>query len=230
VSYEQVYRLGEYEPGVTSVVRRLLRPGDVAVDVGANHGWYSLVMAQATGPAGRVHAIEPTPALTVALRRNLALNPHLSVSVHPVAAGTQYGTLELHVFDDLPHGHTSASTLGRTRYQTHVVPCRRLDELIAEPPALVKVDVEGLEPEVLAGATGLLAHERRPMWLIEVNHETAAAFGRRPQAVLDHLPAKDYSIFRIEGNDVVADHDVAAAPHGSTWLCVPDAYRGRVPG
>src|SRR5262245_26368263 len=57
MSYESVYRLGEYEPIVTRTVRSLLRPGDVAVDVGANHGWYSLVMAQAVGAAGRVHAI-----------------------------------------------------------------------------------------------------------------------------------------------------------------------------
>jgi FkbM family methyltransferase len=228
--YEQVYRLGEYEPVVTEAVRRLLRPGDVAVDVGANHGWYSLVMAQAVGPGGAVHAIEPLPTLTSALRRNIALNPGLEVHVHPVAAGAEEGTLELHVFDDLPHGHTSASTLGRDRYETHVVPRRRLDALFAGAPALVKVDVEGYEPEVLAGATGLLAGELKPMWLIEVNRETAAAFGRRPDAALVPLGAHGYSVFRVEEHWIVPDHDITNAPHGATWLCVPEAHLDRVAG
>jgi FkbM family methyltransferase len=227
VMYEQVYRLGEYEPVVTKTVRRLLRPGDVAVDVGANHGWYSLVMAQAVGPAGAVHAIEPLPALTSALRRNIALNPSLKVQVHAVAAGAEDGTLELHVFDDLPHGHTSAARLGGT-YRSQVVPCKRLDDLIPNQPTLVKVDVEGFEPEVLAGATGLLDGRPGPMWLIEVNHETAAAFGRRPDAALTPLAPYGYSVFRVEEDGIVPESDVKTAPHGATWLCVPEAHLDRL--
>jgi FkbM family methyltransferase len=230
VMYEQVYRLGEYEPVVTSAVRRLLRPGDVAVDVGANHGWYSLVMAQATGPRGRVHAIEPTPPLIAALRRNLALNPQLPVHVHPVAVGDREGTIALHVFEDLPHGHTSAATLGRERYDTHEVPSARLDELIEDEPALVKVDVEGLEADVVAGATGLLAGRRKPMWVIEVNRETAAAFGRQPDAALAPLLGEGYSIFRIERHGFVSEPDPARAPHGATWLCVPEPRLERLRG
>lgn len=228
VMYEQVYRLGEYEPLVTRTVRQLLRAGDVAVDVGANHGWYALVMAQAVGPEGSVHAIEPLPSLTAALRRNLALNPSLGVQVHPVAVGAENGTLELHVFEDLPHGHTSAATLGRERYETHTVPRRRLDELLSSDPALVKVDVEGYEPEVVMGARGLLSAQLPPMWLIEVNRQTAAAFGRRPEAALAPLEGHGYAIFRVEERGFVLDPDVANAPHGATWLCVPETHRDRL--
>jgi FkbM family methyltransferase len=228
VSYEQVYRLGEYEPAVTRVVRRVLRAGDVAVDVGANLGWYSLVMAQETGPEGHVHAIEPVPAVAAALRANLALNPQLDVELHQVAVGETSGNLELHQFEDLPHGHTSAATFGRERYETLVVPLVRLDELITEQPTLVKVDVEGYEPEVLAGAAGLLADGRGPMWLIEVNDETAGAFGRRPSAALEPLAAHGYAVFRVQEDGIVLDDDVDHAVHGTTWLCVPEAHMGRV--
>jgi FkbM family methyltransferase len=228
VGYEQVYRLGEYEPVVTGAVRQLLRAGDVAVDVGANHGWHSLVMAHAVGPKGSVHAIEPIPSLAAALRRNLALNPSLEVQVHAVAVGAEDGTLELHVFEDLPHGHTSAATLGRERYETHEVPCRRLDKLLSCDPALVKVDVEGYEPEVVAGASGLLSVQRPPMWLIEVNRETAAAFGRRPDAALAPLEDYGYAIFRVEKQGFVPDPDAANAPHGATWLCAAEAHQHRL--
>jgi FkbM family methyltransferase len=227
VMYEQVYRLGEYEPTVTRAIRGLLRIGDVAVDVGANHGWFSLVMALGTGATGRTHAIEPVPALAGALRRNLALNPHLDVDVHEMAVGAHEGELELHTFEDLSHGHTSAATLGRDHYTTHLVPCRRLDDLVAHA-ALVKVDVEGYELEVLSGATKLFDGGRGPIWLIEANYETAAAFGRRPAAALSPLEDHGYSIFRIENDGVFLDADVDAAPHGATWLCVPEAHLHRV--
>jgi FkbM family methyltransferase len=229
VMYEQVYRLGEYEPLVTRTVRQLLRPGDVAADVGANHGWYSLVMAQCVGREGQVHAVEPLPALAAALRRNLALNPSLAVQVHEVAVGAEDGSLDLHVFPDLPHGHTSAATLGRERFETVTVPRRPFDALVPTAPALVKVDVEGYEPEVLTGATRLLDAEQPPMWLIEVNRETAAAFGRTPDAALAPLADRGYSVFRLEQHGLVREANVAAAPHGATWLCVPAAYLDRLP-
>jgi len=228
--YEQVYRLGEYEPLVTRTVRQLLRPGDVAVDVGANHGWYSLVLAQCVGREGQVHAVEPLPPLAAALRRNLALNPSLLVYLHEVAVGAEDGTLDLHVFPDLPHGHTSAATLGHERFETVAVPRRRLDGLIPAAPALVKVDVEGYEPEVLAGASRLLDAERPPMWLIEVNRETAAAFGRTPDLALGPLADHGYSVLRVEEHGLVRDPNVADAPHGATWLCVPEAHLDRLPG
>lgn len=230
VMYEQVYRLGEYEPLVTRAVRRLLRPGDVAVDVGANHGWFSLVMAATVGPEGETHAVEPLPALAASLRRNLALNPELPVHVHEVAVGSAAGTLKLHTFPDLPHGHTSAATLGRSAYETHTVPTQRLDALLDVQPALVKVDVEGYEPEVLEGAAALLEREPKPMWLLEVNRETAAAFGRRPDTSLEPLVGHDYAIFRIERHGFVRDAHVADAPHGASWLCVPGSYTGRLAG
>jgi FkbM family methyltransferase len=220
-TYEMVYRLGEYEPTVTRVARGLLRPGDVAVDVGANQGWFSLVMARAVAPGGRVHAIEPLTPLVGALERNLSLNPELDVAVHAVAAGDTDGEIELHVFAGLPLGHTSAATFGALPYESRIVPLRRLDELIDECPALVKVDVEGYEPEVLAGATALIADRRPPMWLIEVNETTAAAFGRRPSAALEPLHGHGYTTFRVNRDSVEREHDAEHAPDGVTWLCVP---------
>jgi FkbM family methyltransferase len=226
--YEQVYRLGEYEPVVTRTVRALLREGDTAVDVGANHGWYSLVMANAVGPTGTVHAIEPVPPLIQALRANLARNPNLEVHVHPVAVGADEGDLELHVFPDLPHGHASAATLGRSSYHTHRAPLRRLASLLAGArPVLIKVDVEGFEPEVLTGAQGLLGTDEEPMWLIEVNYETAAAFDRCPAAAPDVLSESDYALYRVEDEGLFPDEHPAEAPDGTTWLCVPRAHADR---
>jgi hypothetical protein len=150
--------------------------------------------------------------------------------VHAVAVGEETGRLELHVFDDLPHGHTSAATLRGHRYETQVVPCRRLDELLPHAPVLVKVDVEGLEPEVVASASGLMSVDSGPIWIIEVNAETAAAFGRRPHAALAPLANRAYSVFRIGSGGFVPEEAPASAPHGATWLCVPAHHADRLPG
>lgn len=226
--YEQVYRLGEYEPVVTRTMRALLREGDTTIDVGANHGWYSLVMAHAVGRRGTVHAIEPLPVMTEALLANFDRNPSLEVHLHPVAVGAQDGELELHVFPDLPHGHASAATLGRRSYDIHRAPLRRLDSLLkGVRPDLIKVDVEGFEPEVLAGAQGLIVTGGEPMWLIEVNYETAAGFDRHPAAALDVLDKSAYALYRVEEEGLVPDELPGEAPHGATWLCVPAAHSDR---
>lgn len=65
---------GIWEPSATAIVRDLLAPGDVVVDIGAHVGCFSLLASGAVGPAGRVFALEPSPARHRELQRNLALN------------------------------------------------------------------------------------------------------------------------------------------------------------
>jgi hypothetical protein len=58
---ESLYFLGEYEPGVSNVIREVVRPGQVCLDLGANFGWYTTLLHRLTGPGGEVHAFEPVP-------------------------------------------------------------------------------------------------------------------------------------------------------------------------
>ena len=143
--YAQVFTRGEFEPGESAAVRQLLRPGDLAVDVGANLGWFSLVMAAAVAPGGEVWAIEPMPSILPALKRNLELNGALDVRLFEVALGESAGAVDINVFSGLPHGHASVSTFDRTDYTSHRVERRTLDDLLASrsTPAFVKLDVEG---------------------------------------------------------------------------------------
>jgi FkbM family methyltransferase len=227
--YSQVYLLGEYEPTVSAVMRALLRPGDLAVDVGANHGWFALLMAARVGAEGDVLAVEPLPPMLVELERNLALNPGLGVRVEPVAVGRQDGHLNVHLFAGLPHGHASASTLGRDDYETHCADMRTLDGLVdGRPAALVKIDVEGAELEVLRGAEAVMGCAAPPILVLEVNRETSAAFGYEPHALIDALPAgAGYVVHRAEHGRLVPDGDPSSAPHGATWVCVPAAHAER---
>ena len=228
--YSAVFLDDEYEAICCDLMRAWLRPGDCAVDVGANHGWFSLLMAAAVGPDGVVVASEPMPAMLLALRRNLDLNPAIEVRVLPTAMGARAGELELHQFAGLPHGHASVSTLGRSDYVTVVAAMQRLDvALNGLQPRFVKLDVEGAELDVLRGSQAFLDGPHPPSWLIEVNYETSRAMGYAPGELHRHLTAiHDYDVYRVVRGGLMAERSIGAAPQGSAWLFVSAADRERL--
>jgi FkbM family methyltransferase len=148
--------LGDCDPRITWICRRLLRPGDVFLDIGANYGRYGLVAARAVGPTGRVLAFEPQPALAEMIRQSAAMNGLTNLAVHEVALSNEDGALALNI----PSDHTGAASLSReTRGFGAVaqveVPVRRGASYLAgcgvDRVRMIKLDVEGHEPEALEG-------------------------------------------------------------------------------
>jgi len=87
--------IGAYEPPVTQIFTRLLRPGATVVDLGANWGYFTLMAAQLAGPGGRVLALEPDPRMFDLLERNVRLNGLTTVDAFPLAAGADRATRTL---------------------------------------------------------------------------------------------------------------------------------------
>ncbi|WP_158292220.1 FkbM family methyltransferase [Paracraurococcus ruber] len=154
---------GQWEAHVEAAIRRLLRPGQAAADIGANVGYHSLAIAQSIGPAGRLEALEANPAVARLLRATLASNGFLDrARVHAVAALDRPGQVTLaaaqdhhgsgHVATGLPDGWAD-------RYPVQwEVPARRLDDLLPEAARLdlIRLDIEGAEPLALRGAEGVI--------------------------------------------------------------------------
>jgi FkbM family methyltransferase len=204
--WECVYFRGTYETGTSRLCRRLLRPGDVTFDLGANIGWYTLLFAGSTGPSGRVHAFEPVPATIDSLVANCALNGFLDrTSANRVAIGRSSEEVTLYTPVTKPHGETSASAeLAGPGCLESRAPKIRLDEYWNEKGrprvALVKIDIEGLEEEAVAGAEEIMLSESPPMWLFEVNFESAGSFGWSPRGLLDGLQKRfGFAMVRIPG-------------------------------
>ena len=135
-------------------VMHLLRPGDLFADVGANVGSYT-VLAGGVCRASVV-AYEPEPAAAAVLQRNITLNA-LRATVHVAAASSHQGTA--HLSDDRGAGNQVGDTGQPIRLVT-------LDQTAGSPLAL-KMDVEGHEARVLAGASRLLADPNLRAILIE---------------------------------------------------------------
>jgi FkbM family methyltransferase len=143
-----------WNPAEYEAFRAAVRPGAVALDIGANVGAYSLLLGQWVGPAGRVFAFEPAPEIFDGLRRHVALND-LSAVVTPIAAaaGARTATSRLIVA-----GTVGESRLASARDRdaaTVEVALTTIDRFCSERallPDFIKVDVEGFELDVLRGA------------------------------------------------------------------------------
>jgi FkbM family methyltransferase len=211
----------------TEALFRLMPRGGVAIDAGANLGYMTSVLAFRGGPAGRVLAFEPMPATFAALRENVARWPAdrvARVELHELALSSADGTASLQV----PADH--AANIGRASLERNGdgasidVRVARLDDLVAEPVDVMKVDVEGHELDLLRGAERLL-RDRRVRHIVFEEHRPY------PTAVTDTLERYDYEILRLEQKltGPSADTDVHAPPrlvyHPPNYLATldPDA-------
>lgn len=160
--------------GLTRDVLMRVGPGDWAIDVGANIGIVTGQLAARVGDEGHVWAIEPVPRNSECLRDVRQRNSLNMITTFDVAAGAEDGTVTLRL--PPPGGSAWASvTASWINADSIAVPVRSLDSLVAEHGsqgrlALIKIDVEGYESQVLRGATETLARFR-PLLQVEFNDQ-----------------------------------------------------------
>jgi FkbM family methyltransferase len=167
----RLYAYGFCEPAAAAMLS-LLRPGDVAIDGGANIGLFTLMAAARVGPDGRVVACEPSPTTMALLRENVALNGYGQVDLREVALAERPGRLRMHVFT--PGSGFSSFAPADTGAGAEVeVEVATIDEVagdLLERTSLVKLDVEGAELLALKGAPRLL-EQGRPDFIVELEPE-----------------------------------------------------------
>jgi FkbM family methyltransferase len=175
-----IYLLGERHISEAALFKSLLRPGMRVADVGANIGYYVLMIAQAIGPSGYVYAIEPSPENLPELRTNIEANG-ISATVLPVAVGNRPATVGF--LAGINGGIVVAQE--RAPYQ---VQQQTLDDLI--PPDgidFLKLDIEGHEHAALMGAERLL--QSRPTIFVEIHPRELRRQGSSAKAVVSLLTA-----------------------------------------
>ncbi len=224
------FREGRWDPHVEACIRTVLRPGQTAIDVGANLGYFTAVLAQCVGPAGRVWSFEPVPETFELLTLCTALNDYAQVTPIRAALGVEDGEVEITY--DRRHSGIATMHPDQVAGDTHRVEIRSLDALVStgevRRPDLIKVDVEGHELDVLRGARQTIA-EASPTIVFELNERTARAAGwTLAELAKLLLSLGDYSFFlidddgrhpldpfsfRLERNEALDPHvDVLALP------------------
>jgi FkbM family methyltransferase len=170
--------LGTFEPEDTRRVRRFLRPGMTVADVGAHVGYYTLLAASCVGAQGRVLSFEPNPRSSARLEATVRANGLTHVRTFRVALSSSEGSRELFSSGDPAASlnaslHGSPDRGGNENPAKESVPTRTLDACCAEVGVeridLLKIDVEGHEPEAFRGAKTLIAAGKIDAVLCELN-------------------------------------------------------------
>lgn len=136
-----------WEPAITRFMKKEIAPGSVAIDIGANIGYFSLLMSRAVGPSGHVYAIEPSPDIRARLQDALDRNGINNVTVVPYGVSDK---AERRSFE-LSLANKGASKFGEVSEDG--LELRRLQDIIPQEMfarvSLIKIDVEGMEAQVM---------------------------------------------------------------------------------
>ncbi len=189
---EQLWLEPRWREDALDFFRAYLKPGDKVIDVGANIGDTVLTASTCVGSDGRVWAVEPHPRTFRFLTANLKLNHVKNVERINYAAGESSGEV---VFTD--NRRDDMNKVGNGTLTVHVRP---IDELVAyrDTIALLKVDVEGYEKLVFAGAKMIL--EKTCCLHFEVGQTHFSWFGYEIRDLLQLVESKGFQLFRIPSN------------------------------
>jgi FkbM family methyltransferase len=220
---------GAWEPQNMTLVQRVVRSGDVALDVGAHSGHYAILLAALVGSGGRVLAFEPAPANVERLRQNLRLNgiEHVTEALQ-MAVSEQVGEVEF--FADGDTGGTEFSMFGQRHGAGGVafrVACTTLDAVLGERGVervhFMKIDTEGAELAVLRGAEQTIRRSTDLALLIELHPWVTS-----PAEVCEHLRERGFCVHHVQRDcaRVESQADVDGLSEGGDIL----ATRRPIPG
>jgi FkbM family methyltransferase len=188
----------DYEVYETKLVLGLVRRGDVAVDVGAMIGYYTLLLAHSVGAEGRVFAFEPDQRNFDLLSENVAMNGYDHVTLKQAVVGASSGKTKLYPAPEEFRGDGRAYGVGggeRTAVDVDMV-C--LDEAVDGPADVIKIDVQGYEGHVLEGMRDLLGRSNEMFMLVEYAPCLLLEAGTEPGAFLADLMGFGFTFFEID--------------------------------
>lgn len=182
-----------------TIFTSFMSEGDTLVDIGANHGSFSILASKVLGKNGLVVSIEPQPLLAKLINKSLEANLNCRYQVHQIALGDSNGEVNFFV----PHDTSGCAGIFASHSASHKhsifkVPLRRLDDafewLNFPGSVFVKLDIEGSEYEFLKGAKEMLKN-RKPYVMVEVHPETIKASGVSNNAMKNLLIQIGYRYF-----------------------------------
>ena len=191
-----VMSLGLYEPSSVELTKKLIRPGMRCIDVGAQTGFYTCLMASLIGETGKVYAFEPMPSSHGILAKNIRENNfEHRVQLYQVAVSDVAGTIDgVMVSNMYVIGHVD----GAQKVKLETV---RIDDVINEPINIIKIDIEGHEPSAIRGMQSLLLKDR-PTIISEANeYWLHTCSNSNANEYIELLRSFGYDVYNVENLD-----------------------------
>jgi FkbM family methyltransferase len=220
-------KYGEFSVGEQEIFRQIVPPGSLVVEVGANIGAHTVELSRLVGGDGEVHAFEPQRIVFQALCANLALNQCANVFARQAALGAEKGTILVPALNPAVRSNFGGVSLTNVS-SGEPVDVLTLDGLDLPACHLLKVDVEGMEVEVLRGAQSTLDLYRPILYLEndrdERSQELLGMTLDLGYAVYWHLP-RLYNPANFYG----AAEDIFPNIISVNILCIPNEAKPDVP-
>ena len=214
---------GVYEKAETKFFQTACRKGMTFLDVGANIGYYTALAARAVGPTGKIIALEPDPESFKYLEQTIAANGTENVQAFPVAASDSSATLPLYISAD-NRGDNRLYAPSESRQQVEVKAVAT-DALLAENKIdtvdLIKIDVQGYEPKVIAGLRNTIARSPNLTLLTEFWPKGIRDAGGDPQDFLNTLRDLGLTLHELKADgeltELTDDADLIARHQGRRY-------------
>ena len=219
---------GWYEDKTGRILESVIKPGDRCLDIGANVGYFTLIMADLVGPTGKVTAFEPDEENLRLMEANLERNGVADrVSVHPVALGNSTGESFLYLSDTNTGDHRTFLPIGEAR-RRYAIQMARLDDIRNDVGdfSVVKMDVQGFEGYALDGGRSAFDAQPRISMVTEFAPQMLRESGYGDTNMVDILIGMGFSIQVMgSGSPVPITPDALRAKSNGSWnlLCVKDA-------
>jgi len=197
------YFRDNYEAGLFQFVRKVVRPGDVVLDIGANVGIFTVLAARWVGPGGHVYAFEPSRQTRTLLRDHLTLNSVADrVTIIADAVSDTPGRSSFHTVgasgeNTLSPKHSRLPTADSVEVSVTTIDAFCLQRCIV--PSLIKIDIEGYELHALRGAREILA-QHSPMVVVELHPSNWPEIGVNAGEFTELLGEMNYQAQALEEN------------------------------
>jgi FkbM family methyltransferase len=189
---------GHYEPFETAVVKHVVKPGFVCLDIGANVGYYSLLFAKLTGPTGRIYAFEPEKKNYSLLLENIRTNGYKNITAENCAVSDENGRIKLYISEDNAGDHRIEGGETAKRYQE--INMLKIDDYLRDKNNrvdYVKLDIQGADFKAIKGMANTLKNNPDIMIQSEFWPAGMLHMGIDPSEYLQTLEAQGFIVYDI---------------------------------
>jgi len=191
---------GEIEPSQTELMGKIVKPGMVVFDLGANFGWFTLVLSKLVGNLGKVYSFEADPSLVNTLRENVKLNNFSNVLIQPIAVSNKTGISKF----SLNESYDTRNQLDSISPSKNTVDVKitSLDEFCIkeklEKVDFIKMDIEGSEPKALEGMKKIISENPQLKIITEFNQNAMLSVGSSSEDMINFLHNSGFVIEEID--------------------------------
>lgn len=221
-----LFFVNKYEERETQIVQKVVAAGDYVFDIGANFGWYTILMSKLVGNSGKVFAFELVPEIVKECKHNIYLN-HLedNITLENIAVGEENGVVDYLYCESSETGNFAPEMLEEGPFKTGRARMTSLDHYVEKNGIkkvnFIKCDIDGAEVPFLRGARKTLSSEK-PVIIIEASERGQRAQGHSCSEIFKELSQFDYKFFSLRSRlKAIEAHEFNKA-FKEDILCLPN--------